>query len=55
MHPDYQDAAREWEGVGNENRIVKVRVLSPLDLAVSKVSRFSERDRTEFIPLLAMG
>lgn len=47
MHPDYQKDSREWKGLGNEQRIVKLNVLSPLDLAVSKLSRFSEQDQRD--------
>lgn len=52
MHPDYRKRSLPWEGIGNERRLVELRVLTPLDLAVSKLSRFSEQDR-EDIALLA--
>lgn len=52
VHDDFEIDSREWEGIGNERRLVQARVLSPLDLAVSKVARFSEQDRND-IALLA--
>lgn len=55
MHPDYQRDAREWSGVGNDQRIVKLHVLSPVDLAVSKLSRLSEQDRQDIHTLAALG
>ena len=47
LHDGFEENAREWEGIGNESRLVQLRVLSPLDLAVSKVARFSEQDRAD--------
>jgi len=47
MHPDYQEDSVPWEGIGNERRMVQVNVLSPVDLAVSKISRASEQDRED--------
>jgi hypothetical protein len=44
MHPDYRDDALEWTGIGNEDRLVHLYVLTPIDLAVSKISRSSEQD-----------
>lgn len=55
MHPDYESDAREWPGLGNEKRIVKLYVLSPVDLAVSKVSRYSEQDRKDIQELARTG
>ncbi|MEI7820003.1 MAG: DUF6036 family nucleotidyltransferase [Verrucomicrobiota bacterium] len=52
MHPDCRKDAVEWRGLGNETRLVQLFVLTPLDLAVSKISRFSPQDR-EDIALLA--
>ena len=52
MHPDYREDSVEWLGIGNESRLVRLRVLNPLDLAVSKISRSSEQD-LEDIRLLA--
>lgn len=55
LHEAFEDDAKEWEGIGNETRRVCLRVLSPLDLAVSKVSRFSEQDRADIRALGAEG
>jgi hypothetical protein len=34
LHDGFEESAREWVGIGNESRLVQLRVLSPLDLAV---------------------
>ena len=52
LHEDAHDDAQKVELPGNDGRIIEVRVLTPLDLAVSKLSRFSDVDR-EDIELLA--
>ncbi|HEY1792323.1 MAG TPA: DUF6036 family nucleotidyltransferase [Opitutaceae bacterium] len=44
LHDDYEAAAREWPGIGNEGRLVRLMVLSPLDLAVTKISRYADTD-----------
>lgn len=51
MHPDYQQDSAPWEGIGNERRMVHLNVLSPVDLAVSKISRASEQDREDILVL----
>lgn len=51
MHPDYQSDAVEREGIGNERRTVKLFVLAPVDLAVSKIARFSPQDRDDIASL----
>lgn len=51
MHPEYRENADEWQGIGNEQRLVKLLVLSPLDLAVSKISRFIEQDHLDILAL----
>lgn len=51
MHEDYEDDAREWVGIGNERRLIKLKVLSPLDLAVSKLGRFEGNDRGDILEL----
>ncbi len=47
LHDQFEAHAAEWAGIGNETRLVRLRVLSPLDLAVSKIARFSAQDRTD--------
>lgn len=54
MHPDYQQDAREWRGFGNDQRLVKLYVLTPVDLAVSKISRLSEQDREDILTLASL-
>ncbi len=51
MHPDYRDNSVEWNGIGNEGRCIALWVLSPLDLAVSKISRFVEHDHSDILAL----
>ena len=51
MHPDYRENAVEWDGIGNDDRLVRLRVLTPVDLAVSKISRYSEQDRKDILLL----
>ncbi len=55
MHPDHRDQAVEWLGIGNEHRLVRLFVLTPLDLAVSKISRFSPQDREDIMLLASRG
>lgn len=51
LHGDFERDSREWAGIGNEGRKVELRVLSPIDLAVSKIDRFSPRDREDITAL----
>lgn len=51
LHERFEDDSIEWSGIGNERRLVQARVLSPLDLAVSKISRFSEQDQEDIVAL----
>ena len=53
LHEDFEERSCEWEGIGNEKRLVQLRVLSPLDLAVSKLARFSEQDQMDIAALAA--
>jgi len=55
MHPDYQADSEEWNGIGNEDRMIRLRVLNPVDLAVSKLSRFSAQDRDDIASLGRTG
>jgi hypothetical protein len=55
IHPDFENDAREWAGCGNERRLVQVFVFSPVDLAVSKISRFSPDDSNDIDALAAAG
>lgn len=53
LHDDFERDSREWSGIGNEGRKVELRVLAPLDLAVSKIGRLSPRDREDILALAA--
>jgi hypothetical protein len=55
MHPDHRKDSREWPGIGNERRLIQLYVLSPIDLALSKVSRFSEQDHADILVLAEHG
>lgn len=55
LHEDYRDDAVEWEGIGNERRLVQLFVFSPADLAISKLSRFSADDRADIMALALDG
>ena len=51
LHPDHRENCVEWQGIGNERRLIHLLVFSPLDLAVSKIARFSENDQADILAL----
>jgi hypothetical protein len=51
MHEDAHDDSIPLSLQGIDAGILDVRLLAPLDLAVSKLSRFSERDRSDIASL----
>lgn len=51
LHDDFESDSHEWIGIGNDARKVELRVLAPLDLAVSKIGRLSPRDREDILAL----
>lgn len=51
MHEDAQQDSVPLSLTGIDARRLDVRLLSPLDLAVSKLSRFSEQDRDDIVTL----
>lgn len=51
LHPDHRESCVEWEGIGNEKRLIHLLVFSPVDLAVSKLSRFSPNDQADILAL----
>jgi hypothetical protein len=55
MHEDYEDNAVPWPEVAAPNQLVRLYVLSPLDLALSKVARFTEQDREDIKALAHEG
>lgn len=52
MHEDAREDSERIDLPGVDGKVLEVRVLTPLDLAVSKLSRFSDQDRAD-IELLA--
>ena len=55
MHEDAHADSRRLAVPGIDRKHVEVRVLSPLDLAVSKLARFGEQDRSDIEKLARMG
>ena len=51
MHEDTHEDSLALSLEGFNSRILDVRLLAPLDLAVSKLSRFSEQDRDDILSL----
>lgn len=55
MHEDAYDDAVPIVVEGVDPSVLQVYVLSPLDLAVSKIARFSEQDRSDIETLARAG
>lgn len=55
LHENAHDDAVAVTIPGIDNKIVEVRLLKPLDLAVSKLSRFSDQDRQDIEALAREG
>ena len=55
MHEDAYDDAVPIEVAGIDPAVLEVYALAPLDLAVSKISRFSEQDRSDIETLARAG
>jgi len=55
LHEDAHDDSIVLELEGNDPKIVEVRLLSPLDLAVSKIDRLSDQDREDIAVLAGRG
>ena len=55
MHEETYDNSVPLELEGIDPSILDVRLLTPLDLAVSKVSRFSDQDREDIASLAKKG
>jgi hypothetical protein len=52
MHEDYQaDSRPVYLGLGS----IRVNVLSPVDLAVSKIARLADNDREDIRELVILG
>lgn len=55
MHEDARDDSVPLTLKGIDPKVLDVRLLSPLDLAVSKISRFSSQDREDITALARHG
>ncbi len=55
LHEHHDRDAEEWTGIENERRKIHLYVLSPVDLAVTKISRFSPQDREDILALASAG
>lgn len=55
LHEDAYDDSLPLSLPGVDSTVLDVRLLSPLDLAVSKLSRFSEQDRDDIAALARLG
>lgn len=55
LHQDAYDASQAIVLPGVDARVLDVRLLSPLDLAVSKLGRFSSQDRDDITALARHG
>jgi len=55
MHEDAQDDSIPLELEGIDSRVLDVRILTPVDLAVSKLGRFSGQDRADIAALARRG
>ncbi len=55
MHEDAHADSRKLDVPGIDKKLVEVRVLSPLDLAVTKLSRFGDQDRSDIEKLARLG
>ena len=55
LREGFEERAQEWPGLGGGQRLIEVHVLAPLDLAVSKIARFSEQDREDIHALAGEG
>lgn len=51
LHEGFEERAVAWTGLGNETRLIHLLVLNPLDLAVSKLARFSAQDQEDIVAL----
>ena len=55
MHEDAQDDSIPLTLEDIDSRVLDVRILTPVDLAVSKLGRFSEQDRADIAALARRG
>jgi len=55
LHEDAYLDSQPVKVPGIDRKLIDVRVLSPVDLAVSKVSRFADQDRDDIVLLAKAG
>jgi len=55
LHEDAHKDSRPIAIPGMDKKLIDVRVLAPIDLAVSKLSRFSDQDREDVLLLAREG
>ena len=55
LQEGFEERSVPWAGIDDAGRLLYLRVLTPLDLAVSKLARFSEQDRAYIFALAAEG
>jgi hypothetical protein len=55
MHEDAQEDSLPLRLPGIDAKVLDVRILTPVDLAVSKLGRFTEQDRADIIALARRG
>jgi len=55
LHENAHKDARPIDFSGIDSKRIEVRVLAPIDLAVSKLSRFSDQDREDILLLAREG
>ena len=55
VHDDAHDASTVLDLDGVDAAVLQVRLLAPLDLAVSKLSRYSAQDQADIVALAARG
>jgi hypothetical protein len=55
MHEDADDDSRPLVLHGIDAKVLDVRLLAPVDLAVSKISRFAEHDQADIAALAQFG
>lgn len=55
IHENFDVDAVVWSGITLEKSRLRVRVFSALDLAVSKIARFSDQDREDILSLASAG
>lgn len=55
LHEDYEENAVPWLDVCDPSNAIALKVLSPLDLAVTKLGRFSDVDQDDILELASHG